>query len=63
MSTKPKVKLTDTDGNAFSIMARCARAAGEAGYNKEYISKLIKEMTSGDYDHLLQTVAENFEIE
>ena len=36
MNTKPKVKLTDTDGNPLSIIARCARAAGDAGYSKEY---------------------------
>jgi len=51
--TKPTVKLTGIDGNAFSIMGVVSRALRNAGLPKEHIDKYIKESTSGDYNNLL----------
>jgi hypothetical protein len=57
---KPTVKLKD--GNAFGIMAACRRAAKKAGWTDEEVSKVVEEMKSGDYDHLLQTAMKYFEV-
>ncbi len=51
--SKPTVKLIGEDGNAFSIMGRVNKALMQAGADKEYADKYLKEATSGDYDHLL----------
>ena len=50
------VKLTDDDGNAFYILGKVMKAMREAGLEKQDIDLFYKDQTSGDYDHLLQTV-------
>lgn len=50
-----KVKLVGRDGNAFSIMGNVSKALRSAGVSAEEIAQYIKESTSGDYNHLLQT--------
>jgi hypothetical protein len=60
---KPEVKLIGEDGNAFAIIGRCRRAAKKAGWTEEQIERFTTEATSGDYDHLLQTVMEYFDVE
>jgi hypothetical protein len=57
-ATQPKqtgvcVKLTDYDGNAFSIMGRVSAAMRRDGIPRETILEYQAEATSGDYDHLL----------
>ena len=60
---KPVVQLTGINSNAFSIMGACKKAARKAGWEKEKIDKVIEEMMSGDYDHLLATAQKYFEAE
>lgn len=50
-----KVRLTNTDSNAFSIMGKVTQAMKRAGVSKEERDAFREEATSGDYDHLLQT--------
>jgi hypothetical protein len=50
---KPIVKLIDTEGNAFSIMGCVKNALFQAGADKEYVDKYLKEAMIGDYDNLL----------
>ncbi len=50
---KPDVKLTGTDGNAFSIMGKVGKALRRAGADNEYVEKYTSEATSGDYNNLL----------
>ena len=57
--TKPTVKLTGEDGNAFAIMGTVSRALRKAGLPKEHIDKYMEESTSGDYNNLL-VVAHNY---
>lgn len=57
-----KVKLVGEDGNAFAILGRAARAARKAGVPTEAIEAFRKDATSGDYDHLLATVMEYFDV-
>ena len=62
-TTKPTVKLTGHDGNAFSIMGRIKQALRCAGADKEYIDKYLKEATSGDYDNLLVVSMQYADVE
>jgi hypothetical protein len=52
--------LVGEDGNAFSILGRCVRAARAAGWSAERIAAFRDEATSGDYNHLLRVVQEAF---
>lgn len=51
-----EVELTGTDGNAFAILAKVRTSMRKNGVPKEEIDKFSDEATSGNYDHLLQTV-------
>jgi hypothetical protein len=59
---KPKVKLVGTDGNAFSVMGACRKAAMAAKWTTEQWQSVQKEMMSGDYNHLLATALNNFDV-
>lgn len=53
-----EVDLIGEDGDAFSILGRVRRAMRKGGVSEEEIKKFHDEATSGDYNHLLQTVME-----
>jgi hypothetical protein len=59
---KPVVVLVGTDGNAFSIIAKCRTAARRAGWSLERTSEVTKEMMSGTYDTVLQTAMKHFDV-
>jgi hypothetical protein len=59
---KPKIKLTGTDGNAFSILGVARRAAKSAGWTSIQIEDMMKEAMSGDYNNLLATVSKYFDV-
>ena len=66
--SKPKypditVQLVGKDGNAFSILGRCRRAMKQAGLSETEINEFTKETTNGDYNHLLATCTEYFNVE
>lgn len=54
---KPIIDLTGPDGNAFSLMGYATRFGKQLGYDTNTI---IGEMTSGDYDHLLEVFEKYF---
>lgn len=56
---KPELNLRDADGNAFALLARAKRVA-EAN-NMDWAA-IEKEAKAGDYDHLLQTLMQHFEV-
>jgi len=60
--TNVKVQLTGQDGNAFMILGLVRKAMQRAGIDKEIIDAYMKEATSGDYDHLLQTTMKYVEV-
>jgi hypothetical protein len=59
---RPGLVLVGEDGNAFSILGRARRALRLAGRGDEWAA-FEAEATNGNYDHLLATVMEWFEVE
>jgi hypothetical protein len=58
---RPQVQLVGLDGNAFSILGRC-RSAARKIWNEAQWRKFHDEATADDYDHLLCTVADYFDL-
>lgn len=59
---KPKLPLIGMDGNAFYILGMAMNAGKKAGWTAEQLRDFKNEATSGDYDHLLATVCEHFDV-
>ncbi len=57
---KPKLKLVGENGNAFAILGQAMKVAKK---NDMDWNKIQKEATSGDYNHLLQTMMKYFDVE
>ena len=57
---KPTLKILGHDRNAFYVLGAAQKVAKE---NNMDWDKIHKEATNGDYDHLLQTMMEHFEVE
>jgi hypothetical protein len=57
---KPVLKLIGEDGNAFAILGAARKVALK---NKMDWAAIQTEATSGDYDHLLQTMTKYFDVE
>lgn len=57
------VQLVGQDGNAFAILGRCRAAMKTAKVPESEIKKFTEEATSGNYDHLLATCIEWFNVE
>lgn len=45
--------------NAFVLLGQWAKQAKRNGLSKEKIDEVIKEATSGEYEHLVETLAKN----
>jgi hypothetical protein len=60
--TKPELKLTGLDGNAFFILGRAQRIAKLSGWSPDKIECFLTEAKSGNYDNLLATCMKYFEI-
>ena len=57
------VQLIGLDSNAFSILGRCLEAIRRARLTPEEREAFCKEATSGNYDHLLATCMEWFNVD
>ena len=57
------VQLTGKDGNAFNILGICLQAIRQTGLSQEEHNAFYAEATSGNYDRLLATCMEWFEVE
>ena len=60
--TEIKVKMVGEDGNAFAILGRCRQALARAR-RLDLWDEFHKEATSADYNHLLATVCDYFEVD
>ena len=61
--SRPTVKLTGGDGNAFAVIGKCHRAARRACWPDDLWTSVREEMMAGDYDHLLQTAMRYFDVD
>ena len=59
---KVKVKLIGCDGNAFAIIGACLKEAKRKGLTKDQLDEFKTEAMSSDYDHLLKTCMDYFEV-
>jgi hypothetical protein len=48
------IDLTGPEGNAYALMAYATRFAQQLGWAQTEIDRVISEMTSGDYENLVQ---------
>jgi hypothetical protein len=55
--------MVGEDGNAFAIIGRVRQALKRGGVADADIQTFTDEATSGDYDHLLQTVFKTVETD
>ncbi len=53
-----KVQLAGKDGSAPAIVARCRHAAEHAGISALERDTFMQEAFSGDYDNVIEVVAE-----
>jgi hypothetical protein len=58
-----KLTLVGSDGNAFSLLGAFSNAAKRQGWDHDEVDKVFDEATSGDYDHLIATLAAHCEDE
>jgi len=59
----PDVKVTIYDGNAMKILSKCKNAARRAGLSDTEVDQYLQEATSGNYQKLLQTSFEWFDVD
>jgi len=57
------VKLVGEDGNAFAVLGRVSKALRRGGVSESIVEAFRNEATTGDYDHLLQTVMDWVSVE
>ena len=56
---KVTMTLIGLNGNAFHLLGQFQKNARRQGWTKKEIDEVIKQATSGDYDHLIQTLIKN----
>jgi len=56
---KVDLDLFDIDGNAFVLMGAFQKAARKEGWTADEIGKVLAECRTGNYDHLVNTLAEH----
>ena len=52
-----EIDLTGPDGNAYALMAYARSWSKQLGYNAE---RILEDMQSSDYDHLIAVMEKNF---
>lgn len=53
---KVKLNLANIDSNAFSLLGAFTRQAKKENWDSKEIKEVVDDMTSGDYDHLVQVI-------
>ena len=61
VNKKVKLQLVGLDSNSFVLMGAFQNAARRQGWTKEEIKSVLDECKTGDYDHLLVTLADHCE--
>lgn len=58
--TEIVIDLTGPAGNAYVLIGHASSFAKQLGYTQEQIKTLTDDMTSGDYENLLQVFDKHF---
>ena len=58
--SRPVIDLTGPDGNAFALMGYAKQWAKQCDYTEEHIDAMLEDMMSGDYEHLLDVIDQQF---
>lgn len=61
--TNTHVKLIGENGNALNLLAKTKYAMKRDGVDPHIIDEFANDATSGDYDHLLQTINKYVHVE
>ena len=61
-ATKPKLRLSGADGNAFAILGAAQRAGRRAEWTEDQLKAFNTLATSGDYNFVLQTCMRYFDV-
>lgn len=56
---KIKLKMVGLDGNAFAVLGAFQRQARSEGWSQTEIKEVLDRAMSGDYSHLISTIAEH----
>jgi len=56
---KVNLRLVGLDGNAFAVMGAFRRQALKEGWSQDEVKAVLDEAMSGNYDHLLATIADH----
>ena len=59
---KVKLNLVGLDGNAYSLMCAFRSQARREKWTQEEIDEVLNECQSGDYNHLLCTLADHCDM-
>lgn len=54
------IDLTGPDGNAFVLLGLARNFSKQLGYNTDEYESMLKEMTTGDYEHLISVFDKHF---
>lgn len=57
---KLTLDLNGAEGNAFHILGLASKYSKQMGKTKEETDKILDDMRSGDYEHLLKVFIKNF---
>jgi hypothetical protein len=57
------LKLVGQDGNAYNILGLAKRAGKRAGWTKDQWTEFLNKAIAGNYDHLLRTCMEYFDVD
>lgn len=56
----PIIDLTGPEGNAFVLLGHARKLSQQFGWNAAKSNSIQEEMTSGDYENLVETFDEYF---
>ncbi len=59
-NNKPFIDLRGPEGNAFVLLTTANRLGKQLGFTREQKEEIHKEMTSGDYEHLIEIFEKHF---
>lgn len=57
---KPILDLRGPEGNAFVVLGYARQYGRQMGWEEEEINNVIKDMQSGDYEHLITVFDKHF---